>query len=191
MENKELRKLDLVFSVVLIAGSIFYMIESIKLFMNPFGRSWDRVTEESVAELIRKWCESPALVPFIVSILLLICATCLLVVAWKSGARFSFSGNNLVEKFKTDKEFRTFITVAGSLGVYIYILMPLCRSFLNVFRGFQGFPFLVSTFIYIGFTSIVFSRKTKNDIVMALVVSLIASTAISVLFNKVALIPLP
>ncbi|MGL5722521.1 MAG: tripartite tricarboxylate transporter TctB family protein [Brevinema sp.] len=191
MENKELRKFDLVFSLVLIVCSIFYALESIKLFINPFGRKWDLVTEESIAELVGKWNESPALVPFIVSILLLICAIILLGIALKSGARFNFSTNGLLKKLNSNIELKTFIIVLGSLALYIYALMPICRRVLNVFQGFQGFPFLVATAIYIGFISIVFSKKTKKDVVVGLIVAVVASTVITLLFNKVALVPLP
>ncbi|MGL5722749.1 MAG: tripartite tricarboxylate transporter TctB family protein [Brevinema sp.] len=191
MENKELRKFDLAFSLVLIVCSIFYAFESIKLFINPFGRKWNLVTNETVAELVGKWNESPALVPFIVSILLLICATTLFGIAVKSGARFKFSVNGLLEKFNSDRELKIFITVLGSLAFYIYILIPICRRVLNIFQGFQGFPFLVATAVYIGFISIVFSKKTKKDVVVGLIVAVVASTVITLLFNKVALVPLP
>lgn len=191
MENKELRKFDLGFSLVLIVCSIFYTIESVKLFVNPFGRNWSTVTEESVAELVRTWSESPALVPFIVSILLLICAMTLLGIALKSGARLHFSINKLLKKINSDRESKTFIVVLGSLALYIYVLMPICRRILNIFKGFQGFPFLVATCIYIGFTAIIFSRKTKKNIAVGLIVAIVSSTVITLLFNKVALVPLP
>ncbi len=191
-EKKVLRRFDLVFSILLMAFSVFYSIESIKLFVNPFGRSWDKVTKETTAAIISKWYESPALLPFIISILLLVCSIVLLRIALKDGAKFDFLKKELIIKLKANKELQTFLIVVSSLAVYIYFLIPVCRKFLNVFRGgFQGFPFAIATFIFISFMSIIFSKKTKRDIVMAFVVALVSAFAITLLFNKVALLPMP
>lgn len=190
-EKRVLRRFDLVFSILLMVGSIFYTIESIKLFLNPFGRPWDKVTEETTAEIISKWYESPALLPFIISILLFICAIILLRIALKDGARFDFLKKDLILKLKENKELKTFFIVVPSLAVYIYFLIPTCRKFLNVVRGFQGFPFVIATFIFMSFLSILFSKRTKRDILMGFVVSFIAAFAITLLFNKVALLPMP
>ena len=81
MEKTTLRRADLAFSVALILASLGYMFESVRIFFNPFGRKWENVPAESVKDAITRWYESPALLPFLVGLLLLVCAVSLLHVA--------------------------------------------------------------------------------------------------------------
>lgn len=90
MEKSSLRRADLVFSLLLMLGSLWFMIQSIKLFLNPFGRKWEAVPAEAIKETLTFWYKSPALMPFFVSLLVLLCSIMLFHVAMKAGARIDF-----------------------------------------------------------------------------------------------------
>ncbi len=191
MEKRTLRKMDLIAALVLIAGSLVFLVQSIKLFLNPFGRKWELITEESIAEVWEKWYESPALMPFIVSILILVCAVIVLVHARKCGARFDFFTKEKIQALKQNYELKVFAIVVSTLAGYIYILIPLCRRFLDFFPVFNGFPFMIATMVYIFSNSYIFGKGKKHALRSAILVSVVASVIITLIFNKVALIPLP
>ncbi len=191
MDKKIVRRFDLVTSIVLIIGSIWFLFQCRNLFFNPFGKR--TVSPEETQELIETWFQSAALFPALVGVLLLVAGIALLVIAIKDGARFDFITIENIKKLKNNKEFCTFLIVAGLLALYIYALIPFCRAFLNIIPYvFQGFPFMVATFIYIASMAIIFQReRTKKNIIISLVVAFVASLVIAFMFNKGALIPLP
>lgn len=190
-EKKVVRRFDLVTSILLISGSIWFLFQCKDLFFNPFGKKV--VSEKELAEISEMWFQSPALFPFLVGVLLLISGIALLVIALKDGARFDFFTKENFKSLGKNREFLTFLIVGGSLAIYIYALIPFCRAFLNIFPyTFQGFPFMVATFIFISEISIIYQReRTKKNVLISLLVAFIASLVISVMFNKGALIPLP
>ncbi len=190
-EKQTIRRFDLVTSIVLIIGSIWFLFQCRILFYNPFGKK--TVPEKETIEILAKWFQSPALFPALVGILLLVAGIALLIIALKDGARFDFITKENIKKLKKNREFCTFIIVAGLLALYIYALIPFCRAFLNVLpHTFQGLPFMVATFIYIAAMAIIFQReRTKKNICISFIVAFVASFVIAYLFNKGALIPLP
>ena len=190
-EKKVIRRFDLVTSILLIAGSIWFLFQCKDLFFNPFGKKV--VSEKELVEITEKWFQSPALFPVLVGVLLLVSGIALLIIALKDGARFDFISKENIKSLGKNREFLTFVIVGGSLAIYIYALIPFCRAFLNILPySFQGFPFMVATFIFMSEISIIFQQeRTKKNILISLVVALIASLVISLMFNKGALIPLP
>ncbi len=190
-EKKVVRRFDLVTSILLILGSIWFLFQCKNLFFNPFGKKV--VSEKELADITAKWFESPALFPVLVGILLLVAGIALLIIALKDGARFDFFTKEKIKSLGKNREFITFIIVAGSLAIYIYALIPFCRAFLNILPySFQGFPFMVATFIFISEISIIFQReRTRKNVLISLLVAFIASLVIALMFNKGALIPLP
>lgn len=191
VEKSSLRRADLVFSVFLIFGSFFYFLESLKLFVNPFRRTWEAVPAEAVKDTLTFWYKSPALLPFLVSILLLLCALVLMHIARKEGAKLDFIKKEKIAAFLRNAEFRAFIITALLLCVYAFALIPLCRSYLNVFRGFRGFPFFVATFLYLFAMMMAFGDKQKRHLLKSLLVSLLASGFVTYAFGTLAKIPLP
>lgn len=191
VEKSSLRRADLVFSVFLIFGSFIYFIESIKLFINPFRRKWEAVPAEGVKETLTFWYKSPALLPFTVSILLLICALALLHVARKDGAKIDFLGKEKIAAFIRHAEFRAFAITSILLCVYAFALIPLCRAYLNILRGFRGFPFFVATFLYLFAMMMAFGDKQKRHLIKSLLVSVLASGFVTYAFGTLAKIPLP
>jgi len=191
MKKTTLRRADLLFSVVLMLVSIWFGIKSALLFSNPFSKEWDILTEKEVQENLEVWFKSPGLIPLIFSVFLFICAVVLFVTAFKEGARFDFFTKEKTIAFLKNNEFHTALIVIGFLFAYIFILMPLCREYLNFIPEFQGFPFLIATFIYLAVFTIFFGEKTKKKIISSLIVSAAGSGLITLCFSVGAKILLP
>lgn len=172
-------------------GSLLYFIESIKLFINPFRRKWENVPAESIKDTIAFWYKSPALLPLLVSLLLFVCALTLFHVARKAGARIDFLKKEQIVAFLRNVEFRTFIITALLLCMYAFALIPLCRSYLNILRGFRGFPFFVATLIYLFIMMMAFGYKKKGHLFKSILVSVLASGFVTYAFGTLAKIPLP
>lgn len=184
------RRFDLVTSIFLIIFSIWLAYQSYKLFANPFGKS--EISESEMASNLELWYTSPGLIPIIICGVLLILSIALLCIALKDGARFDFFTKEKIATLKTNKELKTFIIVVGTLAIYIYGLIPICRSYLHFFYNFQGFPFAIATSIYISGIAIIFQReRTKKNIITSIIVGIVAAFVITYMFNKVALIMLP
>ncbi len=191
MEKSTLRRADLVFSVVLLATSFLYLIESIKLFINPFKRKWENVPAESLKATFTFWYKSPALLPFLVSLLLLICAISLLHVARKAGAKIDFVKKDKIVVFVRNPEFRSFLITTLLLCIYAFALIPLCRRYLNVLNGFRGFPFFIATLAYLLSMMIAFGDKKLGHVLKSLLISVLASGFVTYAFGSLAKIPLP
>lgn len=191
MEKTTLRRADLVFSVALILASLGYMLESLRIFFNPFARKWENVPAESVKDAITRWYESPALLPFLVGFLLLVCAVSLLHVARREGARFDFFGAAQLQALVKNREFRSFLVSAALLALYAFALIPLCRRYLNFFPRFRGFPFFAATTAYMLAMMLAFGGRKKGHLAVSILVSTLASLAITWAFGTLAQIPLP
>lgn len=191
MEKTNIRRLDLWFSAFLMLVSAYVLVSSFGIFVNPFGREFVKVSGESIKDNILNWFLSPALMPFLLSIILMVCAIFLFRHARSEGATFGFGQwGNLAQVVK-GREFRALVLVSALLLLYVFVLMPLCRKHLNLFPRFQGFPFMVSTFIYLSSMMIVFNDRKIGKILLSLLVSAIAAAAIAFGFGMLAMIPLP
>lgn len=191
MKKSTLRRADMVFSLVLMGISVWTMIESVKLLFNPFGRDFSKVRGDDIKANIETWYQSAGLVPFIIACFLLICALFLFHFARREGARFDFIKLGKIESLLKNEEFRVAVAITAILSVYVFVLMPLCRSWLDFFPRFQGFPFLVATFIMLFAMMVIFGEKKPKNIVISLIISAAAATAIAYGFGMLALIPLP
>ena len=191
MKKSTLRRADLVFSLVLMAISVYVFFESIVLFFNPFGRDWDRVKGDTIKKAIDEWYTSPSLLPFILAIILFICATILFKNAQKEGAKFDFFTKEKFITFAKARETHVCIIVVALLVLYIFAFMPLCRKYLNFFPTLQSFPFMIATFLYLFSLMVIFSEKTGKKIMMSFIVSVCAAAFIGVGFGILAMIPLP
>ena len=191
MKKSALRRADMVFSLVLMAVSVWTMMESVKLLFNPFGRDFSKVRGDDIKASIETWYQSAGLVPFVIACFLLICALFLFHFARREGARFDFIKLDKVRTLLKNEEFRVAAVVIGILSIYVFVLMPLCRSHLDLFPRFQGFPFLVATFIMLFDMLVIFGYKKAIKILVSLVISAAAAGAIAYGFGMLALIPLP
>ncbi len=191
MKKSTLRRADLVFSYVLMIIAIYTMIESISLFFNPFGRDFELVEGDTIKRTIEKWYESPALMPFLLSFIILYLAFALKKVAVKDGAKLDFINLENFKKFINLRETKVATIIIAILSLYVFVLIPVCRDTLNFFPKFQGFPFMIATFISMSLQMVIFNKKTPKAILTSLLVAAIASGAITYGFGVLALIPLP
>lgn len=191
MEKKTLRRTDLAFSVLLMLISIYVFFQSISLFFNPFGRDFARVSGDSIKDNIVNWYTSPALLPFILAIVLFICAFFLFRNARKEGASFDFLKWRKIAALVKSRETHVCLIVVATLCLYIFALMPLCRQYLNFFPTFQSFPFMIATFVYLAITMIIFNEKSLKKVLISLLVAAVAAAFIAVGFGVLAMIPLP
>ncbi|OON97664.1 MAG: hypothetical protein ATN31_07905 [Candidatus Epulonipiscioides saccharophilum] len=191
MKKSTLHRIDLVFSIILMIISIATIISSYQLFINPFGRSADKVTPESIQLEIDQWYTSPALVPFLLAIVLAICAISLFMTAIKDGARFDFFSISKLKFVLTQRETWIFFIIVAILSLYIFVLIPTCRQYLNFFPKFQGFPFMIATFICLAAQMLIFSEKTLKKLLTCVLVAAVSAFVITYGFGVLAMIPLP
>lgn len=191
MKKSTLRRADLIFSIILILISVMTLIESYSLLFNPFGRKNYVPTAEEKAAAIKTWYESPALFPAIIALFLLLCAVFLLRVAIKDGAKIDFFTNEKIKMFFTLRETHVAVIVIGILCVYVFLLIPFCRKYLDLFPKFQGFPFMIATFISLVAQMIVFNEKSTKKILISILVAMLSAIAITYGFGTLAMIPLP
>lgn len=191
MKKPNLRRADLVFSVFLMIISVATMIESVKLLFNPFGRAFEKVSGDEIKSNLENWYQSVGLVPFIIAAFLFICGLFLFHFARKEGARFDFIKLDHVKALIRNEEFRVAVIVSAILCIYVFVLMPVCREYLDFFPRFQGFPFMIATFCMLWASMVIFGEKKASHVVKSLVVSALAAGAITYGFGMLALIPLP
>ena len=191
MEKTTLRKADLVFSIVLMLISAFIFIQSIKLFFNPFGRNFEDINAEELKAALMDWAQSPALLPMVLSGLLLICALLLMHFAIRQGACLDFFTKEKVLAMLHNRELFVVLVVVIALCIYIFALIPFCRNSIDFFPRFQGFPFMIATFIYLFTMMAIFNEKRLKPIIISFLVSAGAAGAITYGFGVIAMIPLP
>lgn len=191
MEKSTLRKADLVFSIVLMFLSVWILIQSAKLFFNPFGRSMEDINPDELKTLLIQWYQSPALLPAILAMLLLLCAVILMHYALRQGAKLDFFTKENLKKLLHKREFYVVLIVVFTLYLYIFAAIPVCRRFLNFFPRFQGFPFMIATFLYLLSMMVIFNKKKMRQLLISLAISAGAAGAITYGFGVIAMIPLP
>ena len=191
MKKSNLRRADMVFSIVLMILSACTMIESISLLLNPFGRPFEDVRGDDIKNNIIYWYQSLGLVPFIIAAFTFICALFLLYIARKDGAKFDFVNKTAITGLLKNREFQAAVIITVILSIYVFILMPVCRSTLDFFPRFQGFPYLIATFLMLFTMMVIFGKKKFKNVLTAALVSALAATGIAYGFGMLALIPLP
>ncbi len=191
MNKSSLRRADLVFSYILMAISVYVIIESVNIFFNPFGREWEKIKPETIKDTIEKWYESPALMPFLLGFIMLFLAFRLRGIALKDGAKFDFISVKNLKTFIFLKETRVAAFIIAAFSLYVFVFIPVCRAYLNFFVMFQGFPFLIATFLFLALQMVVFNKKDLKGILMSLLVAAVFASAITYGFGSLALIPLP
>jgi len=191
VEKQTLRRADLLFSVFLMLASLWYAFQSLKLFLNPFGRTWETVPAEALKDTFTFWYKSPALLPFLVASILFVCALSLFHMARRAGARVDFLNRVAIRSFLANREFRTFLLITVLLCAYAFFLIPGSRWLLGGIRIIRGFSFFVATFLYLLAMMLVFGRGKGRHFLQSLLVSLSASLLITLAFGTLARIPLP
>lgn len=191
MDKRKVRRADLVFSLFLMIMAAYFFVKSAALFINPFGREFEKINAEELKTGLMEWYQSPGLLPLVLSVIIFILAVILWNIARKDGAAFDFlTGSNLAV-FLKNREFQVAVVVVGYLLLYIYGMIPLCRKNLNLFPKFQGFPFMIATFGYLALFMITFNKKSVKAILTSILIAVLAAGAITYGFGNLALIPLP
>ncbi|MBU0935557.1 MAG: tripartite tricarboxylate transporter TctB family protein [Spirochaetes bacterium] len=191
MEKQTLRRADMLFSIFLMLASLWYAFQSLKLFLNPFGRSWETVPAEALKETFTFWYKSPALMPLLVAFVLFVCALSLFHVARRAGAKIDFFNLSAIRSFLANREFRTFVLITVLLCVYAFVLIPGSRWLLGGIRIIRGFSFFVATFLYLLAMMLAFGRRKGKHVLLSFLVSSTASLLITLAFGTLARIPLP
>lgn len=191
MKKENLRRADLIFAIVLILLSIFVFIKSIGYFFNPFSRDFALVSGDSIKDAIVNWNQSPALLPLFLSALLLVCGISLLHIAKRQGAKIDFFTKEKVKALILSRELHVVLIVVGTLCLYIFLLIPLFRKYLDLFPRFQAFPFMLATFVYLFSTMVIFNKKSFKKILYSFITAAIAAGLIAYGFGIAAMIPLP
>lgn len=192
MEKKNLRRADLVMSIVIFLVAIAVFIASAKLM----DRTLSLNNPDNAI-----WYRSSGLVPMIVSILLGLSAISLFATAWGEGARFDFFTKDKIKYFFTCRESRVASFVISWLAIYIFILLgPVEEVIYNFLYGIEGIswiipqylPYTIMTFIYLMVFIMAFNdRKSKKSWMITTIISLIVSVLVAYLFGDVAMIILP
>ncbi len=191
MKKTTLRRADLVFSYVLMVVAIYSMIEAVSIFINPMGMDFDRVKGDTIKAAITGWYKSPGLMPFLLGIVIFFLAMVLRDIAIKDGAKFDFLTKSHFGYFLKLRETWVAVTIIVIFCAYVFILIPQCRAHLNFFPKFQGFPFMIATFVFLATQMIIFNKRTWKAVGMSLLVAALASGAITYGFGMLAMIPLP
>lgn len=190
-EEVVLRKADLAFGILLAVFSLIMLFGAVRIFFNPFGRIFSQVKAQEIKNSIVNWHQSAALFPGIIAIILLFLAVLLVNFALLKGAKFDFLSMDKVHSLLRDREFRVLVTICALLCAYAFVLIPLCREFIDFFPRFQGFPFMIATFVYLVAMMLAFNKRTVRAYTLSIVISACAAGAITYGFGMLALIPLP
>ncbi len=191
MKKSSLRRADLLFSYVLMVLSVYMIVEAVGLLINPFGRDFDTVTGDQLKGYITKWYQSAGLMPFVLALIIMLLAMLLRGVALKDGAKLDFLTKDHFLYFVKLRETRVAVVVIAIFATYVFWLLPVCRANLNLFPKFQGFPFMIATFIFLAIQMIAFNERKVKAIVTSLIIAAAASGAITYGFGVLAKIPLP
>lgn len=191
MKKSSLRRADLVFTLFLMLVSVWTMLESVKMFFNPFARPFAKVSGEDIKNSILNWYMSPALMPFIFAACLLLCSILLYLHARNDGARFDFFTKEKVKSFFQAREFKVASLIIVIMTFYVFALVPFCRAHFDYFHEFQGFPFMIASFICILTQTLIFGKRTPPRIALGILISAVAAAAITYGFGVLAMIPLP
>ena len=165
VDKKNLRRADLVTTIILMILSLASLAISIKMLLHTIVS-------------YMPWYKSAGLFPLIVSSFLFLCSLLLFLRARKEGAKFDFFTTEKFNNMLKSREFKVALTVIGLLAAYIFIL-------LNIL------PYWIATFIYIFSFIFIFKEKTVKGIIMTVVVSAISTAVLTYGFGQLAMIPLP
>lgn len=165
MDKLNLRRADLVTSIILFLFSIFVFVNAIMLLSNTLKKEKD-------------WYVSAGLFPLIISVFLALCAFMLFSKARKDGATFDFINLENIKLLTQSKEFRVATFVIGLLAFYIFVLLAVL-------------PYWLATFIYLYVFMFVFQKKTAKHIIIMSIVAVLSTIALTYGFGTLAMIPLP
>jgi len=156
-KTKNMRDGDIIISILLILVSIWTAYESLRMSYEMYSRG------------LADFYTVPGLSPFIVSVLILICAIVVLVNAIRVGGDLKFLSPTVLKKTFSSLETFTPIIVIGLMWIYVFILV-------------DRIPFTIATFIFIVLLMVIF-KATR--LIWTLLISALYSVAIVYFFAKI------
>lgn len=165
MDNKTLRRADLITSIILMIIAILGFIMSLSLVIKTLEKG-------------RLWYESAGLFPLIVTSLLALCSFLIFLRARKDGARFDFLTLSKLKELKDSREARVAAIVIGLLAIYIFILLKVLQ-------------YSIATFIFLFAFIYIFNEKNRRSLFTSFLVSIITTVVLTYGFGNLAMIPLP
>lgn len=166
-DKKILRKADIIFGVILILASSFFLYHALKM-----PRTSDVLRTTSAREAI---LTAPGLMPTVVCITLIALGLLLIYGALKEGAMLTS------EDFAN---FKGWFKKADSKNTFIMFAIFIVYTF--VFLG--RLPYAVSTFVYLAAFMFVFKATSLKMIIL---ISAVTTVAIAISFGYFVMIPLP
>jgi len=165
MEKKDLRKKDIIASLVLLAVGIFVLVDSFRMI---FFTDLPGVKEIG-------WFVAPGIFPFMLSVGIIAMSLIMLSIAYRESGRIKFESWRKFSKYFKSKD--TFIMMAeiGLLFFYVFILLTKLH-------------FLFATIMYL-FLSMYIVKATSWFKIA--IISVLVSLGITYLFGNLFKIPLP
>lgn len=166
-DKKVLRKTDIVFGIILISVSLFFLCQSIKM-----PRTSDILRAQNNREAL---LTSPGLFPIAVSSMLIVLGILLIISALREGAKLTKEDFTKFKAWFSQVESKNIMIIFAILIVYTF--------------GFLGrLPYVVSTFIYLSVFMYIFKATNWK---MILLISALSTAIIAYLFGTIVMIPLP
>jgi len=165
MEKKDLRKKDIIASLIMLVLGIFTLVESFRMifFTNLPG----------VKDI--GWFVAPGVFPFMLSVGLIIMSLIILSIAYRESGRMKFESWRKLSKYFRSKD--TFIMMAeiGLLFFYVFILLTKLH-------------FTLATISYLFLSMFIVKAASWFKIA---IISVLVSLSITYLFGNLFKIPLP
>ena len=129
-----------------------------------------------------QWYDSPSLFPIVIGMMLLICSVIYL---WQNRQGWKISPDDIeqIKKYFRSSTFLRLVIAAGTLAVYVFVLLGLR---IGSFR----LPYEAATFIYL-FVTMAYFRPKGFAIWKIALISVVLSVVIGYGFSNFAKIPLP
>ncbi len=129
-----------------------------------------------------QWYDSPSLFPIVIGMMLLICS---LIYLWQNRQGWKISPDDIeqIKKYFRSSTFLRLVIAAGTLAVYVFVLLGLR---IGSFR----LPYEAATFIYL-FVTMAYFRPKGFAIWKIALISVVLSVVIGYGFSNFAKIPLP
>jgi hypothetical protein len=165
MDKKNLRKKDLIASLILLAVGIFVLVDSFRMIFFV-----DLPGVEEVG-----WFVAPGIFPFMLSVGIIVMSLIMLSIAYRESGRIKFESWRKFRKYFKSKDTIIMMTEIGLLFFYAFVLL-------------KKVHFTLATFIYLFLSMFVVKAASWYKIAM---ISVLAAVVIAYLFGNLFKIPLP
>jgi hypothetical protein len=156
-KTKKIRDADILISMALIAGCLWTAYESVRMSYRAYSRGFARLYTV------------PGLLPLIVSIAIIVCASLVIIRAFRDGGDLKFLHPQRLQRVFSHFQAWTAIFVMGLLGLYVFLAI-------------EYLPFTLATMLFLIAFMLIF-RATKP--VWILVISGLYAVAITYFFVTV------